>query len=354
MDDKTAIAVDALRQLAALPPKSTAVPQKYHGCEFCSASFTALNVLSRHVKYKHPDRYFDKQFIILCAYYQEFNKLPMIKAHYRGTNIGSWVSNIRLKKHQLSPDKVQRLNNLPWWNWTRREMELLLPRARKLRDFIRDKGRVPTHQCVYHSQHVGAWVARYRRMYDKGLLCLDEIQVLNSVSPEILNAAPPSQNGAQVCMPAEIRNPACAMCLSGIPHSCVHVMNFNKLKCISEKTLFQHAQMYTQHNKNAEYILYMYWGYHLSKNKAAPMPYPCMEYLRDVMLKMFPKLVPYRMILTDQSRLSEELKKLPDPAETIAQVTRFAIELPFYYNFVMNTSVDDPHFLRIQYETCPS
>lgn len=59
----------------------------------------------------------DGKFELLKEWIESNNKLPKQKEEYEGFKIGIWVANQRRDKDKLSVDRINKLNELPYWRW---------------------------------------------------------------------------------------------------------------------------------------------------------------------------------------------------------------------------------------------
>tara|TARA_B110000008_G_scaffold203693_1_gene202355 strand:+ start:178 stop:894 length:717 start_codon:yes stop_codon:yes gene_type:complete len=118
------------------------------------------------------------------AIYRDANSHCLVPVTYKsasGFKLGSWIANQRTKKDQLTPDRIQRLNDLGFvWGphtakWKQGFSELASYKNAN-NDF-----RVPRRYKTASGFKLGSWVNTQRAAYKKGQLTPERIQRLDEL-----------------------------------------------------------------------------------------------------------------------------------------------------------------------------
>ncbi|WP_165449738.1 DEAD/DEAH box helicase [Krasilnikovia cinnamomea] len=99
-----------------------------------------------------------------------------------GFQLGTWVSNRRRRRGQLSPDQVAQLEALPGWVWDTKE-DGFAEGLEKLRAYADEHGhaRVPKTFVTDDGFPLGGWVSKRRSFHRDGKLSADREEQLEAV-----------------------------------------------------------------------------------------------------------------------------------------------------------------------------
>lgn len=126
-----------------------------------------------------------KETIARLLEYVELFHHPNVPLKYEtpdGFKLGQIVSRIRQdhRKNKLDPELLSFVESLDGWLWNAR-VDTWHVRLQLLKDFVKDKGRLPTKDENYLGEKLGWWVSRVRQLGNRGLLEADQILELEEI-----------------------------------------------------------------------------------------------------------------------------------------------------------------------------
>lgn len=129
------------------------------------------------------DSTWQKRFLLLQEYVDEFKTLPLAITVYKKFNLGAWCNDQRrfFKMNKLPQRRIDMLLSIQNWVWDRQDStwhnNYLL-----LQEYIREFGNLPSGNTIYRGVKLSLWCVDQRHLFKRGKLPQKRVNALSSIS----------------------------------------------------------------------------------------------------------------------------------------------------------------------------
>lgn len=167
---------------AAIHPAKKKITPKYavYPCNFCAKVFTSASSKQLHESNGHQDCSFARKVSLIEEYVKLSGKLPVRDTVYKGEHIGRWRDRmcVFMRQGRLLQKQISAIEDIPKWEW---RAYSFVERIKLMREYIQEKGDLPTTDTKYRGAHLGIWASTQKSKYKNKTLEYAQIRELESL-----------------------------------------------------------------------------------------------------------------------------------------------------------------------------